>query len=434
VAESPKSSKRGRPKGAAGFAWRGFFQQSRTPVFVLGKGKRLRFANAAWEQLTGHKLADELGLVCTDRANSSMLAKMLAPSPEAMAGKADRVRRHAPNHRTGPPWWDITFVPLPGPEDSLGIVGFIEVSGEGSPAASRKVSASAMAIREMHMDRFAIDRLGGKSVPSQRLASQLRLAAATTAPVWLVGEPGSGKESAARAIHRASPNRDRSFVAIDCTGLQPYLIESLLWGHGGLAGSDRIGAVYLKEPSTLPRDLQQKFLEQFGDARFPRLMCGSTRSAIVDVKAKTLLPEFHTKFSALEVRVPAFKERLDELSRFLGEHRVEPAAMSVLAAHSWPGNLRELRTVLEAASQSAAGAPIQREHIPRELKERLGIAKPPPDADTPLDASLEELERKLIVRALAKTEGNVTKAAEKLGVQRNRLLRRIEALGISNHA
>ena len=415
------------------FAWRALFQQSRTPIFVLGKGKRLRFANAAWEHLTGYKLADELGLVCSDRASSSPLAKMLTPTPEVMAGKSERVRRHAPNHRTGPPWWDISFLPLPGPEDAFGIVGFIEVSGEGSPAAARKVSAAAMAVRESHFERFTLDRVGGTSVAGQRLASQIRLAAGTTAPVWLLGEPGSGKESAARAIHRASPNRDRAFVAFDCTGLQPYLIESLLWGHGGLAGSDRIGAVYLKEPSALPRDVQQRFLEQFAEpGKFPRLMCGSTRAAIIDVKAKTLLPEFHTKFSALEVRLPALKERLDDLPRLVGEKRIEPAAIAVLAAHSWPGNLRELRTVLNEASQSAGEGVIQREHIPRILRERLGLAKPAADATVPLDQSLEELEANLIRRALAKMNGNATKAAERLGIQRNRLLRRMEALKITD--
>src|SRR5262245_35110944 len=112
--ESSKSSKRGRPKGSGTFAWRALFQQSRTPVFVLGKGKRLRFANTAWEHLTGHKLTEELGLVCSDRSSATPLAKMLAPPAAVLAGRSERCRRHAPNHRTGPPWWDITFVPLPG--------------------------------------------------------------------------------------------------------------------------------------------------------------------------------------------------------------------------------------------------------------------------------------------------------------------------------
>lgn len=434
--ESSKSSKKGRPKGSASFAWRAFFQQSRIPVFVLGKGRRLRFANAAWEHLTGHKLADELGLVCSERRSSSPLAKMLAPPPEALAGKSARCRRHAPNHRTGPPWWDITFVPLPGPDDAFGLVGFIEVSGEGSPAAARKLPANVMALRESHAERFAIDRVTGDSASGRYLANQLRLAASVPAPVWLVGEPGSGKETAARAIHRASANRDRAFISLDCTGLQPYLVESLLWGHGGLAASDRVGTVYLKEPSRLPRDVQQRFLDQFAEpCKFPRLVCGSVRHAAADVKAWTLLSEFQTRFAALEIKLPPLKERLDDLPRLvaelLGDKRVEASVIAVLASHSWPENVRELRSVLLDASSQAGDGVVQREHIPRRLRERLGLAKPPAEASQPLDAALVELERKMIQRALDRTQGNITQAATRLGIPRNRLIRRLESLGLA---
>lgn len=436
MADANKASKKGRPKGTASFAWRAYFQQSRVPVFVLGKGRRLRFANTAWEQLTGHKLADQLGLVCSERRSSSPLAQMLAPSPEVLAGTSDRCRRHAPNHRTGPPWWDITFVPLPGNDDAFGIVGFIEVSGEGSPAAVRKIPAAVMAFREFHMERFTIDRVAGRSVAGQRLASQLRLAASAAASVWLVGDSGTGKESAARAIHRSSSNRDRAFIALDCTGLQPYLIESLLWGHGGLIGSDRVGAVYLKEPSRLPRDVQQRFVDHFAEpGRFPRLMCGSSRPALVDVNAGVLLPDFHTKLSALEVALPSLKDRLEELPRIaaelLGEKRIEPASLNVLAAHAWTGNLRELRSVLKESVEAAGESSIQREHIPRALRERLGFAKPAAEVALDLDVALEAVEKKLIQQALAKTNGNATKAAARLGINRNRLLRRLEALGIA---
>lgn len=115
----------------------------------------------------------------------------------------------------------------------------------------------------------------------------------------------------------------------------------------------------------------------------------------------------------------------------LGERRLEPAAAAVLAAHAWPGNLRELRTVLQESVTAAGEAAIQREHIPRRLRERLGFTKPAAEAAVPLDATLEDVERKLIQAALRKAAGNVTQAAVKLGLPRNRLIRRIEALGIT---
>src|SRR5437867_4687928 len=104
MAESPEPNRKGRPRGSGSFAWRAFFQQSATPVFVLGKGRRLRFANAAWEKLTGVKLADALGMVCSARRHSSPLAAALAPTPEAQAGKPDRARRPAPGSRHGHHW------------------------------------------------------------------------------------------------------------------------------------------------------------------------------------------------------------------------------------------------------------------------------------------------------------------------------------------
>src|SRR5437763_15370318 len=138
----PPSGK-GRPRGSGGFGWRAFFQHSTTPVFVLGKTKRLRYANPAWEKLTGVKLADALGTVCSARRTSTPLQAALAPTPEALAGRADRARRPAPPNRSGPPWWDVTFAPLggaaPGPREAsptgpgnqapFGIVGFVAVVG-----------------------------------------------------------------------------------------------------------------------------------------------------------------------------------------------------------------------------------------------------------------------------------------------------------------
>ena len=436
----PKTPKKGRPTGSASFAWRAFFQQASTPIFVLGKARRLRFANAAWEALTGRKLADVLGLVCSTRRTSTPLAAALAPTPEVLAGQTAKSRRPAPQHRGGPPWWDITFHPLRSNEGSIGIVGFIEVVGETVPAAARKIPPELMALREKHSAHFTLDRLGGESVAARRFLSQVRHAASATTPVWIVGEPGSGKETTARIIHRASARRERAFVSLDCGGLQPYLIESLLWGHGGLAGSDRLGTIFLKEPARLPRDLQQRFVDEYAESESGvRLICGSTRSAREAVKDGSLLSEFHTALSALEVPVPPLRDRIEDLPRLvadlLARHEgklIVPAAMVVLQAHAWPGNLRELDWVLGDAATAAGEGSIQRDHLPRELRERLGIVKPAPPPDLRLDATLEAVEKQLILRALAKSNGNATKAAELLGIWRTRLLRRVEALGLKS--
>ena len=144
MSNSSSSNKKGRPKGSGSFPWRAFFQQSTTPIYVLGKGRRLRFANTAWEKLTGLKLADALGMVCSSRRHGTPLTAALSPTPEAESGKPDRARRPAPTGRSGPPWWDVTFTPLAGVDEPLGIVGFITVVGESAPAAVRKRARSRL--------------------------------------------------------------------------------------------------------------------------------------------------------------------------------------------------------------------------------------------------------------------------------------------------
>lgn len=435
---SPSPGRKGRPRGSGSFAWRAFFQQSQTPVFVLGKGRRLRYANPAWEQLTGTKLADALGMVCSARRHSSALAAALAPTPEALAGRPDTALRPAPPNRTGPPWWEVAFAPLAGDDGPLGVVGFITVVGESVPAAARKIRAAVMAVRDRHAAKFTLDLLAGSSPVAERFAAQARLAAQTAAPVWIVGEPGSGKETTARVIHHNGTRRERMFVGVDCAGLQPYLIESLLTGHGGLTGSDRVGTVYLKDPAALPRDLQQHLAELFTDGKptTPRLVCGSAHTAAEDARDRGLIPDFHASLSVLEIRVPPLRERADDIPRivtrlFEPAAGIDPGFFEAASAYPWPGNLRELRDVLAGAVAAAGTDRLTRDHLPWDLRVRAGLDGPPPAAaPLKLDAILEAVEKRLLRRALRKAGGNATRAAEMLGIWRARLLRRVQALGL----
>lgn len=428
---TPPSGK-GRPRGSGGFGWRAFFQHSTTPVYVIGKNRRLRYANPAWEKLTGIRLADALGLVCSSRRTNTPLQAALAPTPEALAGRADRARRPAPPNRSGPPWWDVTFAPLTGDGALIGVVGFVAVVGEPVPAAQRRVPASVAALRDGHAAHFSPDLLAGESLAATRLATQARLAAALAAPLWVTGEPGSGKETVARVVHHASAFRDRAFVAIDCAGLQPYLIESLLFGHGGLGTSDRVGTVYLKEPAALPRDLQQRLADHFAEQPTVRLMCGSVRTAAEAVAAGDLVPVYQTALSAFELRVPPLRERLNDLARLAARlnpgRPLDAAALPVLRAHPWPGNVRELAEVLSDAAGTSG--PILRDHLPLSMRVKSEAPRLAPAKALDLDAILEAVEKRLIELALRRANNHQTEAAELLGVFRARLGRRLEALGI----
>ena len=310
-------------------------------------------------------------MVCSTRRHSSPIAAALAPTPEAQAGNPDTTRRPAPGVRAGTQWWNIAFAPLAGGGGLHGIVGFIRVVGESAPHATRKLPASLAALREKHAAPLLARSLRGKSPAVERFQGQLRHAAQSSAPVWLTGEPGSGKETAARVIHHAGPHRDRAFVAIDCLGLQPFLVESLLFGHGGLLAAGHIGTLYLKDPAALPRDLQQ----QAG-----RLLRGDAERAAAHLRVDALraggsaegrlVGEFHTALSVLELRVPPLRERAADLARiashFLPGVKVEADALDVLRVQNWAGNLRELRDALAAAT-STNGSAVKRENLPREF-------------------------------------------------------------------
>ncbi len=435
------SPRRGRPRGAGAFAWRAFFHQSATPVFVLGATRRLRYANPAWERLAGTPLADALGLVCSGRPSASALAAAMAPTPDALAGRPDHARRAAPPHRHGPPWWDVTFAPLAGETGLVGVVGFVAVVGEAVPAAARKITPVMAAVRDRHAHAWGFDVLAGESLAAGRLVSQVRAAAASDAPVWLRGEAGGGKRTAARVVHHNGPRREKAFLGVDCEGLQPYLLEGVLFGHGGLAGSDRVGTVYLREPAALPRDLQQRFLDWFADARpgGPRPVCASVRPALDDVTNGRLLPAFYTTLAAVEIVVPPLRDRPDDLPRLVSRLLersgpapvVQPAALEVLKSHPWPGNVRELADVLTAAATRAAGGPLTRDHLPHEMRVKAGLP-PLPKAGPSLhrDAILEEVERRLIETALARANADPRRAAELLGVTRAELTRRMKTLKV----
>ncbi len=429
--------KRGR------FPWRTVFQRSRTALFVVGPTRRLRYANPAWEAVTGKKLSDLRGMRVTATRSGSPLGQALAVPPEAWAGKPVTVRRAIPPRGDGPPWWDVSFAPVMGDGKPLAVVGSITVAGEPPARGGFKLPAAVGTLRGELAGAFGYDLLAGTSTVAERLVAQARFAATTTAPLWLTGEPGSGKRTVARIVHHHGPTRERAFVAVDCGGLPGYLLEVQLFGRGGLAYGGHLGTVYLSDPAALPRELQDRLLTLFTVPRpkAPRLICGATTTAAELVATGTLLPRFHTALSVLEVRVPPLRDRLDDLPRFTdrllarfsltpGPWPLAPAVLDVLRAHRWPGNLRELAGVLQAAVAKAGDTPLSADHLPRRLRERL-LAGPPREKSPTLDAVLEAVERQLIRHALAQADGAQATAAARLGVPRARLWRRAVALGLA---
>src|SRR5262245_21000143 len=426
--------------------WAALFQQTTDPVFLLNPRRRLRYVNQAFETLSKNHADAVVHEYCHAKkvqkdlpAGRRALLQTLTPPAEAMSGRIVRTRRPVPPARLGPPWWDITFVPLRDGDKLLGIVGVIVPVGQpASTAGGKGLTADLVALRQHAVERASFGLLEADSAAARYLRGKAVLASKTYAPVWLAGGPGTGKETLARAIHYHGATRERAFATIDCAGLQPYLIRSLLFGHNGLAETGRVGTIYLKSPEALAPELQLELVE------WAELFTAECRVAIGVREAAGLTPEFRSTFGVIEIHLPSLSERNDDLPRLLGAMLdeeaeagtavtgVAPEAMAVLSSWSWPGNLRELRDVVRGAARRAVGGGLEVAHLPQALRRAATDANAAAGADRPraspkLDDVLEQVERRMIERALRKTRGGEADCADPLGLSHSRPGQRCKA-------
>ncbi|TWT86246.1 Regulatory protein LuxO [Pseudobythopirellula maris] len=297
------------------------------------------------------------------------------------------------------------------------------------------------------------DDLIGESEPMLALKAKLPRVAKASGCVLVRGESGSGKEVVARAIQRAGPRAERPLVAVNCAAIPPDLMDSQLFGHkaGSFTGADRdhtgyfqqadLGTLFLDEVGELSLEGQAKLLRVLEG--HPFLPVGATEPVSVDVRViaatnqdlqtyvreKRFREDLYYRLSVFELQLPPLRERGDDIDRlvdFFFEHyraqhgrpgiKLGKAARTQLRAYRWPGNVRQLRNVIDSAVVMADGAEI----LPADLALRDAGAE---DFDT---LEIEQWEQKLIRRALDQTGGSVPEAAKLLGIGRATLYRKIE--------
>jgi DNA-binding NtrC family response regulator len=343
-------------------------------------------------------------------------------------------------------WCEIIFLPV---SDANGVLAIL---GKLAPVASAGVHDSAplpekiVALRDRLAQQFTIDR-GGATVPAmRRVYEQVRLAAEARSTAFFVGEAGTGKHWLARCAHQLSNRRERSFAVVDCVRLPTQALAEMLFGAAGLRRRLSLGALYIREPARLPRELQDRLCELAAVWRdspeddTPLLLAGSCADPQDEVRAGRLLPELLCALGTLVINVPPLRERRDDLD-WLVPKLLERAQLatgrsagglteSALAAvrdYSWPGNVRELYQVLVGASARAHGDRLDVTDLPFHVRQSAPL---PPARPLPLDKLLEEAERRLITLALRQAKNNKAEAAQLLSIWRQRLIRRMEALGI----
>lgn len=317
-------------------------------------------------------------------------------------------------------------------------------------------------------DTYDTERLVGASAAFQELVAKAVRLAQVDAPVLITGETGSGKDLVARSIHYNSARRDHPFVAVNCAAIPRELLESELFGHvkGAFTGATRDrkgrfhaadqGTLFLDEIGSLELTLQAKLLRvlqdqnvcRVGEERPTRVNVRILAATNADLRAAVERGEFredlYYRLNVVELRVPPLRERPDDIpplvDHFIGllapgkKVRVDSEVIKAFQAYRWPGNVRELRNVLERMLIFATGDTLGKGSLPPEIlgaaptesvrKEDPWIRLPPEGA------SLEELEREIILQALERNEWNQARAARFLKIPRHILLYRMEKYGI----
>ena len=316
-------------------------------------------------------------------------------------------------------------------------------------------------VEELHRRRERQDACRVRPVGRSRAMAEIRRlcsrAAASRAPVLIVGETGTGKSLLARFIHEQGQQEGAPFVALNCAALPESLAESELFGHEkgaftGAAGARRgvfemagRGTVLLDEVGTMPLPLQAKLLGVLEDRRFRRVGSEVERSAEARVIAATnanleealeagrFRRDLYFRLNVIRIDVPPLREHREDLPDLCG-HLLEavegsprcipPGELERLAEYPWPGNVRELRNLLERAAILEPHGPL----APSHLLQGLGAGGHAGcDAGEVLVATLEEVERRHIQQTLARLGGNLSQAARSLGVSLSTLKRRVKS-------
>jgi len=325
------------------------------------------------------------------------------------------------------------------------------------------------ALREEIRKENKFEDLLAKSVPMQEIFRTVSKVADYKTTVLISGESGVGKELVARAIHARSARAPRRFVAVNCGAIPETLLESELFGHkkGAFtdANADRHGlfeeadggTLFLDEVGELPfalqvkllRVLQDETIRRLGDSRDlkvdVRIVAATHRDLTAEVKAGRFREDLYYRLNVLPIVVPPLRDRRDDIpvlmdhflarnNARLGTHirGIEPEARRLLLEYSWPGNVRELENSIERAMVLAESDVITGQDLPERIREaRDPIKMQLASGELSIKKTTRLIEEVLIRRALQKTRGNRTRAAQVLEISHRALLYKIKEYGLS---
>ncbi len=325
---------------------------------------------------------------------------------------------------------------------------------------SGRIKEENQELRKRLDSKFGVENIIGNSAAIQRVIDNVRQVAPTRATISITGESGTGKELIAQAIHQLS-GRTGKFIAVHCAALPETLLESELFGHergaftgateqrkgrfeladGGTLFLDEIGEIPLSTQVKLLRVLETRSFERIGGTETitvdTRVVTATNRDLMEMVRQGTFREDLFYRLDVVTIHLPPLRERQEDipplvkyyLDYFAKENgrplfSVSESAMSALCSYSWPGNIRELKNCMERMVVLTRGSQIDIENVPVNIREKInpGISK---TILNPSTCDLEKNEKILIQRALNECDGNRTRAAEKLGISRRTLHRKL---------
>jgi two-component system NtrC family response regulator len=320
-------------------------------------------------------------------------------------------------------------------------------------------------------DSHALKKIIGSSPAIKKILDLIQKVASTNANVLITGESGTGKELVARAIHYSSSRKDEPFIAINCTALNPGVLESELFGHekGSFTGAiaqkrgkfelAHRGTIFLDEIGEFPLQLQPKLLRVIQEHSFERVggiktiksdfrvIAATNKDLKKEVEQGRFREDLYYRLNVVNIHIPPLRERAEDipllaahfLKKFSKENKKEikgfsTEAMHILTAYHWPGNVRQLENIIESAVVLSQSNIIEVEDLPAEIKDESRQFKSAVDMlpdNISLSEALEKIEAALIRRALVKSNFVQVKAAKMLGISKSLLQYKLKKYNIS---
>jgi two-component system, NtrC family, nitrogen regulation response regulator NtrX len=317
------------------------------------------------------------------------------------------------------------------------------------------------------VDRQQEHTMVGESPPMNKLRDNVSLAAPTNGRVLILGENGTGKELVARTIHLTSRRKSGAFVEVNCAAIPEELIESELFGHvrgaftgavadkpgrfeqanGGTIFLDEIADMSLKTQAKVLRVLQEQVMERVGGTQRikvdVRVVAATNKDLPAEIRAGRFREDLYFRLNVIPIFVPPLRERQQDIP-LLAEHfmallaaeygrrpkRLASEAAARLQQYGWPGNVRELRNVIERVIIMVGGDTITAQDLG--FLGRDGVPEAPATRPlVPLSEARDQFEKDYILQTLAAQQGNMSRTAEVLGVERSNLYKKLRAFGIT---